>query len=142
MNFNNYQSLNLLKIDEKTFIKIKKLIYSKIKNHFNNNIIQLGGPEISVQCDETAICNKLIISNLSKTDDERPDIQWILGIIEETSEKKCILLPVPNRKAETIAGVFLKHVKRGSILKTDGYPTYPKAASLSKLTHKIVNHSK
>ncbi|KCZ77266.1 hypothetical protein H311_01723 [Anncaliia algerae PRA109] len=63
-------------------------------------------------------------------------------MIEETNEKKCILVLVPDRKTETILKIFSKHIKPGSILKTDGYPTYPKAAALSNLTHKIVNHTK
>ncbi|KCZ77267.1 hypothetical protein H311_01724 [Anncaliia algerae PRA109] len=31
MNFNNYQSINLLKMDEKTFIKIKKQLILRLK---------------------------------------------------------------------------------------------------------------
>ncbi|KCZ77807.1 hypothetical protein H311_01176 [Anncaliia algerae PRA109] len=50
----------------------------------------LGGKGIAVQCDETAICNGRIISDTSHTNDEKPNIQWILGLIKETNKKNVL----------------------------------------------------
>ncbi|KCZ80228.1 hypothetical protein H312_02378 [Anncaliia algerae PRA339] len=141
LNFNNFQSANKLGMEKKTFIKIKKIINNKLINYFKNEVLQLGGPGISVQCDETAICNGRIITDPTHKIDETPNTQWILGFIEETTDRKCFLILIPDRKAETFSNIFTKHLKKGTLLKTDGYPSYPKAALISNLDHKIVNHS-
>ncbi|KCZ79516.1 hypothetical protein H312_03089 [Anncaliia algerae PRA339] len=49
---------------------------------------------------------------------------------------------IPNRKAETLAEIFSIYLKEGTILKTDGYPSYPNASAISNFEHKIVNHNK
>ncbi|KCZ79187.1 hypothetical protein H312_03427 [Anncaliia algerae PRA339] len=141
LNLNNFQALNQLKINEKTYIKIKNILNLKIKNYLDNNSVRLGGCGVSVQCDETAICNGSLIIDPTHTQDDKPNTQWILGLIEESCERRCLLIIIPDRKSETIAKIFSKYMHPQTIIKTDGYPSYPKAALDSGLNHKIVNHN-
>lgn len=141
MNYHNYQALNILLINEKTFIKLKKEVLNKIKNYINSIDFKLGGYNIAVQCDETAICDGMIISDPTHTVDNNPRTQWIIGIVEETEEQKFIFKIVPNRQALTIANIFNTHLHPGTIVKTDGYPSYIPATRNSGFVHQIVNHN-
>ncbi|KCZ75860.1 hypothetical protein H311_03155 [Anncaliia algerae PRA109] len=49
---------------------------------------------------------------------------------------------IHSRKAETLAEIFSIYLKEGTILKSDGYPSYQKASVFSNFEHKVVNHNK
>ena len=51
----NCKILLLTNISKDTLINIRKLIYSKIEQHFLDNPIKLGGPGVVVRVDETKI---------------------------------------------------------------------------------------
>jgi transposase-like protein len=91
--------------------------------------------------DETAICDGQIISNPSSSSDTLPNTQWILGGVVEGCSTMFFVSLVPNRKSETILKEFIKYIQPGSIIVSDGYPSYPKAASQFGSIHEIVNHS-
>ena len=46
---------------------------------------------------------------------------WVLGMCETLDPKKVVLVPVPNRKKETLDAIFVKHIKKGSIIISDGW---------------------
>lgn len=68
-------------------------------------------------------------------------IQWIIGGVLNTDSSSFFLALVPNRKWETILDVFVKYVNLGTIIATDGYPSYPRAVSQFGSIHEHVNHS-
>ncbi|KAG0435235.1 hypothetical protein DMUE_4820 [Dictyocoela muelleri] len=105
--------------------------------------IVLGGENVRVQFDETAICDGQIIKDPSNTEDESNNrrIQWLVGGVEVGNCGRFVLKLVPNRKSETIYEIFLKHVHPGSIIVTDGYPSYPSAVRRFNGRHLVVNHS-
>jgi ISXO2-like transposase domain len=88
---------------------------------------KIGGPGIRIQVDETAICNGLVINNSSSSYDDLKGIQWIVGGVVEGDSRKFFVELVRNRKHETILGVFKRFINPGSIIVTDGYPSYPRA---------------
>jgi transposase-like protein len=48
---------------------------------------------------------------------------------------------VPNRKWDTILEVFNECILQGTIIFTDGYPSYPRAVETFGSEHERVNHS-
>ena len=104
-------------------------------------MVKMGGEGIGVQFDETAICNGELIPNPSSTLDNKPYIQWLVGGVEEGNCRNFVLKLVPNRKVPTILDMFEEYVVPGSIIVTDGYPSYPKAVTEFGSCHEVVNHS-
>ncbi|KCZ80736.1 hypothetical protein H312_01835 [Anncaliia algerae PRA339] len=70
----------------------------------------------------------------------KENTQWILGLIEEIEKRRCILITIPDHKSESLAEIFIKYINPNTLLKTNGYPSYPKARTISNLQHKI-NHN-
>ena len=52
-----------------------------------------------------------------------------------------VLKLVPNRKDPTILNMVEECVVPGSIIVTDGYPSYPRAVTEFGSCHEVVNHS-
>ncbi|KCZ77536.1 hypothetical protein H311_01451 [Anncaliia algerae PRA109] len=48
---------------------------------------------------------------------------------------------VPDRKSNTIYEIFEKYITKGSLIITDGYPSYPTAVKKFNSFHVIVNHT-
>ena len=69
-------------------------------------MVKIGGEGIGVQFDETAICNGELIPNPSSTIDNKPNIQWLVGGVEEGNCRNFVLKLVPNRKVPTILDMF------------------------------------
>ncbi len=138
-NYTNYQAINMCDISESTFIKIKDCILESFEDY--NESIKIGGPDIRVQFDETAICNGKIITDPSNTEDNLPGTQWIVGGVIENNCKEVILKLVQNRKISTLQELFESHVSKGSIIITDGHPSYPSAVKNFGFEHEVVNHS-
>jgi transposase-like protein len=139
-NASSYHAVNLCQISEPTYIKLKNIIDELIGEREQEEI-QIGGEGVEVQFDETAICNGLIIDNPSSVDDDIPGIQWILGGVEKDNFRNFVLKIIPNRKKETIFEFFKQYVRPGSIIVTDGYPSYPWAVRQFGSVHYVVNHS-
>lgn len=127
---------------------ISKCSLQKIKNNcikfFNfanlkNKNLMMGG-EYSVQVDETVIYKGKLILSPSEMYDDFPNCTWLLGIIEAKTGRMHIEI-VPNRKSKTIKKIFEKHIYAGTLIITDGYPSYPKAIKDNFCIHEIVNHS-
>ncbi|KAG0425998.1 hypothetical protein DMUE_6001 [Dictyocoela muelleri] len=141
-NFDMSQMQLITGLSKNTIIDLRKKIINIIKSKSDIIFSKIGGPGIRVQIDETAICRGKIITNPSNTlDGERNnEIQWLIGGIEETDEKRIFLMIIPNREITTFYNVLLKHVNIGSIVITDGHPSYPSAVSQFNSHHIIVPH--
>lgn len=121
-----------------TFFKIKEKILNKINiNNFN----KIGGENTIVQIDETAICRGKIITNPSNTLDETKGIQWIVGGVVEGNPSEVFLTLVPDRKINTIYNIFNQFLIKNSIIRTDGYPSYPTAVAMFGSEHQVVLHT-
>ncbi|KAG0425750.1 hypothetical protein DMUE_6014 [Dictyocoela muelleri] len=140
-NFDYCQMEILGEISKQTYSNVRKLIVSKIKSKENEIWGKIGGNGIAVQIDETAICRGRIIQNPSSTLDETPGIQWLIGGVEVSESKKIFLEIIPNRTISTIHEVFQRHLNEGTIIITDGYPSYPSAVREFGSEHIIVPHN-
>ena len=104
-------------------------------------IVKIVGEGIEAQCDETAICNGELIHNPSSTLDNKLNVQWLLGGVEEGNCKNFVLKLVPNKKVPTILDMFKEYVIPGSIIGTDGYESCPKAVTEFGSCNEVVNYS-
>ncbi|KII65970.1 hypothetical protein RF11_15781 [Thelohanellus kitauei] len=81
--------------------------------------LKLGGPGRIVQIDESVISRAM--RNRGHDLLRRP--RWVLGMYDATS-KIGIVISIPNRKAQTITDLIMRHVSGGSIIHTDGFSSY------------------
>ena len=67
--------------------------------------------------------------------------QWIFGGREKYNKKKVFMIPVHNRKQNTLIPLIEKWIQPGSIIHSDCWKSYNKLSILGN-THITVNHSK
>lgn len=123
-----------------TFTKVRKQLKRVMVIFLESNRTIVGGENIIVQCDESVICRRGLIRTPTSTDDAFKDTVWILGCIDNTPERNFCVKKIANRRSETIIDALNGVVSSGSILHTDGYPSYPAVAHGLNLQHHIVNH--
>jgi hypothetical protein len=138
--FDISQSVSICEISAPNYIKIKNELIEIIKS-INNDNMKIGGLNIEVQFDETAIYNGRIISDPLNTMDDVEGIQWILGGIEKNNISELFLKLVQNRRKETLLTVFNNKVNPVTIFVTDGYPFYVPTARNFGAIHKVVNYT-
>lgn len=97
------------------------------------NAPPIGGPGEVVQIDEA------VLGRRKYNRGRRLNRQtWVLGMITEAGEARFEV--VPNRKADTLIPVIIKHVKPGSKIHTDQLRSYSRL-NRHKYEHATVNHS-
>lgn len=137
----NYQAVIMADICEHTYIKLKKIFLRRLYEMEVRQRGQIGGDGVVFQVDETAVCRRGIIRNPTSRADEIRDTVWLIGIIQEDNPENLRLEVLPNRTVETLTYFFSRNVLPNSIIKSDGYPSYPRAIQNSLCTHVMVNHS-
>lgn len=140
-NLRNFQAAGFIGISEPTLVSLKKRFLLIAQNYSNTSYRKIGGQGIRVQVDETVLVRGRLIRNPSGTHDAIPNSVWLVGGIEETDEKRIFLKIVPNRRIETMSTLLSQEIEAGSILVTDGYPSYPQAANNCNFLHLFVNHN-
>ena len=108
---------------ETAYIKIKDLILQVIFEQ-EPEMVKTCGEGIGMQFDETAIYNGELIPDPSSTLDNKPSVQWLVGGVEEGNCRNFVIKLVPDIKVPTILDMFEEYVVPGSIIVTDGYPSY------------------
>lgn len=76
---------------------------------------------------ETVLYKKEIIKSLFSTNKNKKYTVLIFDDFDQTSNKKFFIIKVLNRKVIQLKNI-LKKMLVGSVLVSDGYPTYPKVA--------------
>jgi hypothetical protein len=138
MKANNIQRVLFCSISENTFIKLKKIFSKILINHTENT--KLGGPNKVLQVDETACNRRRLITNPTSEEVYVRGTKWVIVLIcEETKRIKLSVLE--DRRVESMKNFFEESVLDQSLIKSDGYPTYPAAIASIGCTHQVVNHS-
>ncbi|KCZ77661.1 hypothetical protein H311_01326 [Anncaliia algerae PRA109] len=107
-----------------------------LADSLNFSDVKIGGDQVVVEIDETKLGKRKY--NRGRV----VDGVWVVGGIERTPEKKCFLVEVPDRSAETIEKIISLYVLPGSIVYTDCFKSYIPACKNLNLPHFTVNHSK
>lgn len=66
--------------------------------------------------------------------------QWVFGGIERNSGE-CFLVPVPDRKAETLLPIIRQRIQPGSTIISDCWSAYRRISEQGDYIHQTVNHS-
>ena len=64
----------------------------------------------------------------------------VFGMVERTTQRKIIFIPVEKRDKATLHALIKKYVAPGSIVRTDGWRGYRDLPS--DFEHQVVNHSR
>lgn len=101
----------------------------------------IGGENVIVEIDESKFGKRKYHRG------HRVEGVWVVGGIERTEEKKCFVVVVPDRSAETLLNIISEHVLPGSIVHTDLWKGYQGMEGMEgmeemNLSHLTVNHSK
>ena len=96
---------------------------------------KIGGPEVIVHVDETAITSK----KYGKGKSTPSNTVWVVGGVDINS-RKLFLKFLPSKSTEDLMRFLCKYVESGSIVHTDSLPSY-NAMVKCGFTHFKVNHS-
>lgn len=140
INCNYYQISLLTGRSSGTIASAKKKLRDIFKVINKEQFTLLGGLGKIVEIDETVLCRRGIIRYPTSTEDLCFDTVWILGIIDRNTNNFYVKR-IKDRKIKTISEVLEEIVGIGSILYSDGYPSYPSVADNLHLIHHVVNHS-
>jgi transposase-like protein len=105
-----------------------------------SGIVKLGGPNSTVEVDETYIGGKA--RNMHAKVRRRRNVKdigaktMVMGAVERGGRVHARV--VPNRRKESIAEAILPAIEKGSTVHTDEFPGYPFA--MKEYEHKVVNH--
>lgn len=106
------------------------------RRHFQANSIQIGGPNVVVECDETFLTARH--GRVGRP--VRQHSHWLFGGVERGSNISFLFL-VPDRRANTLLGLIQPHVRPFTTLMSDLWRSYRGITSLPPLyQHLTVNH--
>lgn len=130
-----------LNLSDSTIARIKKKLCVIFQQYLNTHPVYLGGLNTIVEVDETVLSRKGIIRSPTSNEDYTISTVWILGAYcVETGG--FILKRIPNRRIETLTEVLGKSLLIGTMLFSDGYPSYPSVAENLGVSHRVVNHNR
>lgn len=140
ISYDYFQVKQLTFSNDPLISKIRKKISETIGENSESILGKIGGPGVMVQIDETAICRGRIILNPSSYYDDDPETQWLVGGIEDNGTKRIFLCLVEDRTIESLYDCFCRYLLPGTIIVTDGWASYPRAAAMFGSVHHIVPH--
>ena len=107
-----------------------------------NGILKLGGPNSTVEVDETYIGGKA--RNMHAVVRRRRNVKdigakaMVMGAVERGG--KVYARVVENRRKETIKDVIFPVIEKGTTVNTDEFPAYIHAAKDAEFEHNVINH--
>ena len=120
--------------DSKTITTYLRFCRELVAAHVSQGEV-IGGPGIVVEVDESKFGRRKYHRG------HRVEGVWVLGGVERTEKRRVFLVPVPDRKTETLVAVLRHHVAPGSIVHTDLWRGYSGLADALGVHHLTVNHS-
>ncbi|MFL6388687.1 MAG: IS1595 family transposase [Terriglobales bacterium] len=106
-----------------------------------SGIIKLGGPNSTVEVDETYIGGKARNMHAVVRRRNVKDIgakAMVMGAVERGG--KVYARVVENRKKETIKDVIFPVIEKGTTVNTDEFPAYIYATKDAEFEHNVINH--
>lgn len=127
-----------LDISTPTIISFFASLRIKISAYLVYNPIQLGGPSVICQIDESLFCHKVKYHR-----GRAPSEQiWVFGIVDTSfTPSRGYLSVVPNRSEENLYPIIESVVLPGTIIWSDSWAAYRNISSRLRFEHGMVNHS-
>lgn len=137
----NYHQLYLfIGIADSTISRFKTKLDGIFERYLRERPVLLGGPNCVIEVDETVLSRRGVIRNPTSHDVINQDTVWILGCVDRNNGN-FFIKRILNRQINTITETLEGVVSVGSILFSDGYPSYPRVAENLSLEHHVVNHT-
>ena len=133
--FSNTEIQHELKLSNKTVCEWGTFIRDCCSCIVMDHSEPIGGEGIHVEIDESKFGKRKYHRG------HRVEGQWVFGGREKDNKGRIFMIPVANRKKETLIKLIKKWIKPGSIIHSDCWKAY---ATLNKIGYKhvTVNHSK
>ena len=108
--------------------------------YFANNPIQMGGPGIILEIDESLFRHK---PKYHRGRQPQHNSGWVFGIVDTSSTPAVGYMQiVPDRTAGTLLGILQQVARPGSIIRSDSWRAYRAInRRLPQYQHQMVNHS-
>lgn len=114
---------DLVGVKDETVVQWFQYLRDICTHHLTNNPYQIGGPGLTVEIDESLIAKRKY--NRGHPVQER----WVFGgVCRETGQG--FLVFIPDKSAATLLPLVQEHIAPGSIVHTDGLPSYNGIANL------------
>lgn len=133
-NFTRNQISFLTGINEKSIYHFLKKVTDKLVPYYYNSVEKIGGVDCTVECDESKFGKR-------KFNRGHPvEGVWVLGYVKIGEVKQVRLIQVEKRDKITLTGETIKHVERGTTVRTDCWKGYVDL-DVNGYNHQKVNHS-
>ena len=126
-------SLRMTGLCGKTISRYYSAFRRQILSNLDEIENQIGDEGIEVEIDESKFGKQKYHRG------HRVEGVWILGGVKRTLERKCFLVIVPDRSANTLALIIENYLKKGSITYIDCWRAYNQLEN-HEFIHKTVNH--
>ena len=97
------------------------------------NSEKIGGNGVEVEIDESKFGKRKYYRG------HQVEGQWVFGGSEKYNKRKVFMIPVANRKQETLIPIIQQWIHPGSIIDSDCWKSYNKLSKIG-YTHVTVNH--
>ena len=133
--FSVTEIIHELKVSKKTIIEWCHFLRECCTAIVLDYSTPIGGPGVEVEIDESKFGKRKYHKG------HKVEGQWVFGGREKKDKSKIFMVPVCNRKKDTLLALIKKWILPGSIIHSDCWKAY---SCLSKFgyTHVTVNHSK
>ena len=124
-----------LKLSKKTVVEWANFFREACFTTLIDGSEQIGGNGVEVEIDESKF------GKCKYYRGHRVEGQWVFGGREKYNKRKVFMIPVKDRKQNTLIPLIQKWIHPGSIIHSDCWKSYNKLPKLG-YTHVTVNHSK
>ena len=120
---------------EKYMTIIKNALHLDVEECLNTLV--LGGDDVSVQVDESCVFSrKYNVGRELRTTKHG----WVFGIVEDKPDGLLFLRMVKKKDSPTLKGLIQQHVREGTTVFSDSWPSYDGLDKINGYKHYKVNH--
>lgn len=133
-NYTNTQIAHEVRCSDKTVCKWVNFFRDSCLSAMLDQSAKIGGPNINVEIDESKFGKRKYYKG------HKVEGQWIFGGRETENKKNIFMVPVHDRKKDTLIRLIKKYIAKGSTIHSDCWKAYNELQNMG-YKHVTVNHS-